>query len=58
MRSATVTILIPGCPQNAVRSATLAIVLVVVHDLADDAGRNQACQTREIDGGLGLARTA
>ena len=29
---------------------------VVVHDLADHAGRVQAGQPREVDGGLGLAR--
>ena len=40
------------------RSGTRAIVPSSLHDLADDAGRVQAGEPREVDGGLGLARRA
>ena len=46
----------PCRSQYGIRSGHAGHRPVLVHDLADDAGRDQAGEAREVDGGLGLAR--
>ena len=54
-RSATVTSATPRRSQYSTRSGSAGHRAVVAHDLADHAGRVEAGEPREIDGGLGLA---